>query len=245
MKTTALSCKHGTRALAPAVSVALMLAGVTAVATPAWQDLAAVRDAAKSAALESHGGAAENITVSAAELDVRLRLSACDAPLSAVAPATARTSARQTVAVQCTGSTPWRVHVPVTVTITRAVLVAAQPLERGKILAAEDVLLADRDLNTVIGGYLTDPRLAMGRVLRRGIPAGTVIGPAGLEAPVLIRRGQPVSVEARSGAIRVAMAGVAQADGALGEMIPVRNVQSKKILQGIVRNEKSVEIHVP
>ncbi len=132
-----------------------------------------------------------------------------------------------------------------TVTITRAVLVAAQPLERGKILAAEDVLLADRDLNTVIGGYLTDPRLAMGRVLRRGIPAGTVIGPAGLEAPVLIRRGQPVSVEARSGAIRVAMAGVAQADGALGEMIPVRNVQSKKILQGIVRNEKSVEIHVP
>jgi flagella basal body P-ring formation protein FlgA len=38
---------------------------------------------------------------------------------------------------------------------------------------------------------------------------------------------------------------VARGDGALGELIDVQNVSSKKILQAIVINEKTVEIHLP
>jgi flagellar basal body P-ring formation protein FlgA len=214
-------------------------------ATTVWQELDAIRTVAASAAAARQAEMPGKLQAEAALLDARLRLPACDAPLEAAAPDGSQTSGRVTVAVRCPGSTPWRVHVPVKLTVTQAVVVAAIPLERGRILAPGDVILAERELNATPSGYLTDPLAAVGRLVRRSLPAGAVVGPAGLEAPVLIRRGQAVSVEARRGLVAVSMAGIAQSDGALGELIPVRNVQSKRILQGIVRNEKSVEIRLP
>jgi flagella basal body P-ring formation protein FlgA len=41
------------------------------------------------------------------------------------------------------------------------------------------------------------------------------------------------------------MAGVARDDGALGQTIAVANATSKKIVQGVVKNEKTVEIRLP
>ena len=127
----------------------------------------------------------------------------------------------------------------------KALVVAAVPLTRGKVLAADDVMLADREVGTLPGGYLTTADAAIGRVVRRNIPAGAAVAPALLESPVLVKRGQPVTLEAKAGAITVQMTGIAQADGALGQTIPVRNDSSRKVLQGVVRNEKSVQILVP
>jgi flagella basal body P-ring formation protein FlgA len=232
-----------TRAVALLMVAAFAL--VPDVRASAWQDANAIRAAAEEATAAAHATADARVAVAAAPLDPRLRVPACDQPLEATLPALTREAGRVTAEVRCAGSSPWRLHVPVRVTLTRTLVVAARPLERGKILAADDVILAERDVAAAPGGYLTGTDAAVGRVLRRNIAAGAVLAPSLIEAPVLVRRGQAVTLEARSGAIRVQMAGIAQADGALGQTIAVRNNSSRKVLHGVVRNERSVEIRLP
>lgn len=204
-----------------------------------------IRAAAEQAVLEQFAATAGQVSVEAQEPDPRLLLPACDVPLAATAPARSQDSARVTAEVRCAGSRAWRLHVPVNVTVRRAVVVTAQPLERGKVLAPDDVILAERELTGMTGGYLTRIEAATGQVLRRAVPAGAALTPGLLESPVLIRRGQPVTVQARSGSLTVQAPGVARGDGALGQVIEVQNSSSKKIVQAVVLNERSVEIRLP
>jgi flagella basal body P-ring formation protein FlgA len=210
-----------------------------------WQGADTIQAAAVEAATSALGDAPGSVTAAAEPLDPRLRMAECDQPISASVASPSQDTSRVTAEVRCDGSRPWRLFVPVRVTVRRGLVVAAVPLARGKVLAAGDVILAERDAGALPGGYLTTTDAAVGRVLRRNLPAGAVLSPALLESPVLVKRGQPVTLEAKAGAITVQMTGVAQADGALGQTIPVRNDSSRKVLQAVVRNEKSVQIILP
>lgn len=234
------ACKGRAARALSLVALLPALAGATQ-----WQDAEAVRATAESVVAARLADSAGRVAVTAEPLDPRLRVPACDAALAGDLPPVTRESGRVTAEVRCPGSRPWRLFVPVRVSVTKALVVAAVPLERGKVLAEGDVILAEREVGALPGGYLTAPGAAVGRVVRRAIPAGAAVAPGSLEMPVLVRRGQPVTLEARSGAIVVQVAGVARADGALGQLIAVENTSSRKVLQGIVRNEKSVEIRLP
>lgn len=243
MKTRKQRCKS--RTLFGAALAACLLAGPAALATASWQDNSVILATAEEVVRGRFGDTGGEVTVSADPLDSRLRLPACDSPLVGELPPATREAGRITAQVQCQGTRPWRLFVPVRVSVEKALVVAAAPLERGKVLAAGDVLLAQRQVAAAPAGYLTSVDAAVGRVLRRNVPAGAVLAPGLLDSPVLIRRGREVTLEARSGAIVVQMAGIARSDGTLGETIPVENLSSGKVLQGVVRNEKSVEVLVP
>lgn len=244
MNTHAQQCKR--RALPGALGVGLLLACAAAVAAAVtWQDQATILAAAEQAAHEHYGNQDGAITVHADALDPRLRLPACEAPLVGTLPEMTREAGRTTAEVSCSGARPWRLFVPVRVSVQKPVVVAAVPLERGKVLAAADVNLAQREVSSTPAGYIGSLEAAVGQVLRRSVPAGTVLTPGLLDAPLLIRRGRAVTLEARAGGIVVQMAGIAKADGALGETIPVQNLSSNKVLQGIVKNEKLVEVLLP
>lgn len=230
--------------LQTAVMAGLLLGWMLAVAEP-WQDAALIGEAAEDAARTHLSSAAGSVVVKAERLDPHLRLPACNQPLVADLPAAARLSARLTVAVRCTSNTPWRVYVPVRVTVTRMLVVTAAPLPRGKVLAPGDMILAEREISVAPGGYFTTLDAATGRVLRRPVAAGVVLSPGLLDAPLLVRRGQAVTLEARSGGIAVQMAGVSRADGSQGDRIEVKNISSGKVVQGIVKNEKTIEIPLP
>lgn len=207
-----------------------------------WEDHEQIRRAAENAVRQERSGVSgEQIKVTAGELDQRLRLPRCPAPLRAVVPEAARAT-RVSVEVRCDAATRWKVYVPVQVTAKRPIVVTARALSRGNVLTDDDVILADRDAIAPGYAWITAVDLAVGRTLRRSVGAGTPITANLLDAPVIVRRGQQVTLEVRSGALAVRSAGVAEADGALGEVIPVTNLRSGKKVQGIVRSEKSVQI---
>lgn len=223
--------------------LAVAAAGNPAAAS--FEDQARIRGAAEQAVRTQLAGTPGQLVVEAQALDPRLLMPACELPLQASAPRGMQGRARVTAEVSCKGQRAWRLYVPVNIKLRRAVVVTVQPLERGKALAPGDVILAERELAELSGGYLTSLDAVNGQVLRRAVPAGTPLSAALLEAPVLVRRGQPVTLQARSGGLSVQAPGVARGDGALGELIDVQNISSKKILQAIVINEKTVEIHLP
>ena len=72
------------------------------------------------------------------QLDSRLNLSQCSSPLEVYLPVGSRDIGRLTVGVKCTDANPWSLHVPVTVTVYKNVVVAARSLSRGEVLTEND-----------------------------------------------------------------------------------------------------------
>ncbi|MDP2322883.1 MAG: flagellar basal body P-ring formation chaperone FlgA [Gammaproteobacteria bacterium] len=221
----------------------LLWAGVlhpgTARSAVEWQSHDAIRAAAEAAASQAITGSAE---VTADRPDPRLQLIRCDRPLAATVPSSGVRSSRLTAEVRCDGAQPWRLYLPVRVASTRLVVVATRALARDTVLAPGDVRLAKLPSGTGQVGTLHDPAQAVGRRLRHSMDEGQALTAGVVVAPTLVRRGQQVSVEATGGGLQVRMAGVAQGDGALGDIIDVESGTSGRVIQAVVRSAQSVEV---
>lgn len=213
-----------------------------AVATPALaadgtQSLQQLRDAAVQAVALSLPPSAQ---LSANALDERLRLPACTAPLRSV-PAEAR-GGQVNVAVQCEAPVAWSVYVGVKISDIRPVLVLSRSAQRGETLDRSLLSLQERDVGSLPFGYLTDLGQIQGQLLRRAASAGSVLTPELVEAPRLVRRGDLVTVTARTGGIEIRTQGKAMRDGVRGERIPVENASSRRVVEGQVTGSGQVEV---
>ena len=202
-----------------------------------------IRAAAEAHVLEqvraSHGGRVE---VEAARLDARLRLAPCGEPLEASLSAGAQLSGRTTVSVRCPGPKPWSLYVPVSIAAYGEVVVANRSMARGTLLSEDDLQVVEQDLAGLPFGYLTDTGEVDGTQLKRPVTAGTVLTPMMLEAPRLVRRGQRVTLLAQTGGIEIRMVGKALADGTSGERVRVRNLSSKRVVEGTVISPGVVQV---
>lgn len=210
--------------------------------TAPLQPHASIRAAAAEAVRSAAADPAETIEVLADSPDPRLRLPLCADPLKATLPAGARLSGRLTVEVSCTGQQPWRLYLPVRIQSSRQVVVAARSLTRDTILAPGDVRVATLGPGVTGHGSLADPAQVIGQRLRRSLEAGAPVSAGLLDAPLIVRRGQQVTLEALAGNFAVRVSGVARSDGALGQLIEVENGSSGKTVQAVVRSERTVEV---
>jgi flagella basal body P-ring formation protein FlgA len=77
-------------------------------------------------------------------------------------------------------------------------------------------------------GFATTVEEVTGKVLRRSVSAGAALRSECLEPPKAVLRGETVQVEAINGAAHLKLEGVAEASGAIGEMISIWNPDSKR-----------------
>ena len=63
-----------------------------------------------------------------------------------------------------------------------------------------------------------------------------------LTEPRLVRRGQPVTIVLRSGALSITATGRALADGALGEPVRVFSEATNQTLDGVVESDGRVRV---
>ena len=222
----------------------LLVCPVATAADKQWQDTAEIAATAEDYLKRHVGPSARRTDVRAGPLDVRLRLANCDAPLQAFLRRGTRVAARTIVGVRCTGTKPWKVYVPVDVIVTAKVAVAARTLPRGHLLTAADLAIEERDVTRTMTGYVTEPAQVLGQRLKSQLLAGRMLTPSLLEADKLVRRGQMVTLMVNNGGIAIRMAGKALSDGALNQRIRVENLNSSRIVEGIVRSRENVEILV-
>ena len=235
------TCKRACVGFAAAVIIAFAgqsLAGTTDAGHAHEVIRAAAEAEVRAARLPVDG----RFDVVADELDSRVRLAPCSQPLTTSLPYGARRSSRLTVEVRCTAPKPWKLYVPVHLTVFQTVVVAARPLARGAVLTPGDIILAERETSRLARGYLLQPEQAIGHRIRRALSPGKPLTPSILESPPLIRRGQVVNLEARTGGLTVKMTGIAKSDGILGEIIDVENKTTSRRVQAIVRSRKSAEV---
>jgi flagella basal body P-ring formation protein FlgA len=181
-------------------------------------------------------------TVEAGRLDSRLKLAPCDQPLETNLPPGGRMLGNAIVGVRCSGTKPWNIYVPVKVSLYESVVVTASPMSSGQVISAGDVKLIERDVTRLHSGYFSGTTDVVGKKVKRSLPLGAVITRTMLREAIAIKRGQRISLVSGSGGLQVRMTGVAMADGAAGDRIEVRNLSSKRVIEGVVLSSADVQV---
>lgn len=208
-----------------------------------WQDRAAIRVSAESYLQATVSNQQDGRTkIRLGQLDPRLRLKACQAPLESFTPPGSRQLGNTTVGVRCPDLGGWSIYIAARIDTFGPVLVCRQPLARGSIVRASDLHMVERNLANLPYGYYTDTEAVAGMVVKRSISGSDVLTPQMLQAPKLIRRGQRVVVIAETGVLKIRSTGKALSDGKFGDFVRVEATGSRRIVDGIVVSPGVVKV---
>lgn len=185
---------------------------------------------------------AERIEVKASSLDRRLRLAECTQGIEAFQPSGSSFPGRATVGLRCEGPSHWTVYVSVDMKVYVPVVTARDYLRKGELVGADDIELAAVDIGSLTSGYYTEPAEVVGMQVSSGIKPGIALKPSQLRKRTLVHRGDRVSILIATGGLQVSSQGEARADGAKGDRIVVRNLRSKKEVEGVVIDAGVVEV---
>lgn len=168
-------------------------------------------------------------------------LTPCSRPLSVTAEATLPDPlARQRYRVKCPAG--WQRVVVSQASVRLPVLVSRVAIERNATLEVSQLERKVMPLERLRQGFHQDPAEVVGQSARRSLRAGQVIGPASLAPPVLVRRGQRLTVLATAGGLSASVEAEALEDGRLGERIKLRNTSSRKPLEAKVTGPGQVQL---
>jgi flagella basal body P-ring formation protein FlgA len=177
----------------------------------------------------------------------------CDTDLQ-VSPRLA--SRWDTVEVRCSAPTPWSIILRTEGQVwddgagsgqgsafgekTQAV-VLRQAARKGQLITEDMLELAQFD-RAPAHGFFVDPTAIIGRRLTSNVGNGVPVRDRHLQPDWAIEEGQRIAIETDIGGITVASSGIALENGAIGDIISVRNASSNKLLQGIVADENKISV---
>lgn len=115
-----------------------------------------------------------------------------------------------------------------------AVLADASSLVAAEVIPAGDgVTVANAELRDGDGPEVYD--LYVGREVRRTVYAGQPITFENTRSARLVTRNQVVTIKFISGPLEISTSGRAMGDAALNETVSVLNLQSRQMVQGVVK----------
>ncbi|MBV1951639.1 MAG: flagellar basal body P-ring formation protein FlgA [Cycloclasticus sp.] len=210
-----------------------------------YQDHPGIKKQAHDFVISNLKQTSNQYSVSVSDLDYRLKLNRCRAPLSITATRMPLVPGKNTLNIRCpTVATPWRVFTTVNIQLFDYALVAKKPLKRGLLIKAEDVDLQQIEVKNSHFSYLLDNErdLVINHVLKRNLNRGDLFKRLYLKKQTLINKGDRVTILVKSPGFQISMKGIALNAGGAGEKIKLKNIKTKKIIQGIVVNKQMVHI---
>ncbi len=186
----------------------------------------------------------EAATATAGSLDRRLQLKKCNIPLETFSTGNRNNTSRMTVGVRCTGLNPWTLYVPITISALVDVVFSSRALTRGALLNEEDLEIQQVPLNKLPIGYLSDPSQVTNFELIRPLNVGTPITLSAVRRRVIVQQGQEVIIKAQIAGLQVRIAGEALKNGQSGDLIPVRNIRSGRVVQATIMNKGTVSVNL-
>ena len=180
------------------------------------------------------------LTVSANKIDPRIIIKPCKQALIANIPE--NVSGRNVnVKISCFDSTPWHLFIPVKVTQTVPVLVAARPISKGTKLNTSNVKIVQRDVYKLRRNSLDDVDLVIGARTKRSLAKDA---PISMRSICMVCRGDKVTIVAQSNSFAIKTSGIALRDGSIGDQITVENERSGRKVVGQVEAINKVIINL-
>ncbi len=126
-----------------------------------------------------------------------------------------------------------RVDLRVRVSVRKSVVVALRDLTWHEVINDGDVALVEREVDPLLPAC-TSLFQVLGKRLKKPVRKGNVILKGFVESPPVVRRGSPVVIVARVGAVEVRAKGKACGNGSIGQEIVVLNVSTGKKIRAVV-----------
>ncbi len=226
------------------IAALLLFFGLSAMASQPIQSLEEIRDTARRFVTAHLTTGPIPPLVEVGRIDARLRLQPCASELTAFLSSGNARVGNTTVGIRCVGPKPWSLFVPVRVKLNAAVVVLARPAPQGAVLTDSDIRLEERDIAKLVSGYFTDPAQVIGKQLKQSLGIGQAVSHLAVKEPRLVRRGERVVLLASSAGFEVRMEGTLLMDGAVGDRVRVRNLNSKRVVEGIVTQDGAVQVRM-
>jgi flagella basal body P-ring formation protein FlgA len=126
---------------------------------------------------------------------------------------------------------------PTDVSLPMPVAVAIRPLDRGAVVTAADVEIQQRDATGLANGRsvpMASLEKLLGMEVTRSIQVGDVVMSDSVQLPVLVKRGDAVTVYARGGGIQVHTIARARENGSLGQPVQLESLETHKPYDAVV-----------
>jgi flagellar basal body P-ring formation protein FlgA len=113
-------------------------------------------------------------------------------------------------------------------------------IERGEVLKLSDLITQRRPKSE--GPAIADVRAAAGLAARHPLRPGQPLREADLMKPAIVQRNETVTIVYEAPGLTLTLRGQAQDSGALGDTVNVLNVESKRLVQGVVSGPGRVTV---
>lgn len=123
-----------------------------------------------------------------------------------------------------------------------AAVVAKRALEARTVLTADDVATANIELSPGAPPPLTDPEAVIGKRTTRRIVAGAPLSATALETVPVIAAGAKVTAQVVMGSIQISAPAIARTPGAVGDVIRLFVLDTRKELRGTIVDESTVRV---
>lgn len=124
------------------------------------------------------------------------------------------------------------------------VVVPRRSIARGETLAMADILVERRPRDGLPGELLADARAAIDKVARRTLTPGMPLRAGDVQREEIVAKGDLVTIIYEAPGLLITMRGKANDAGAMGDVISIANLQSKRVLQGTVSGPGRVSVQV-
>lgn len=145
-----------------------------------------------------------------------------------------RMAVRLRYEIGCPEAGGWTLAAAVKTSVTVPLLVSTGALERGQTIGPEDVTLKEQSVPAGQERIYTVAQEVIGQTVKRRISAGQTLTASHIERPVIIARGDRVTLVINNRGIEARTIGEALKPGRKGETIRVRNISSQRTLDGLV-----------
>jgi len=150
-----------------------------------------------------------------------------------------------TLALNAGGESTTPVEVRGNVFRSAKVPVLARAMRHGQVIADTDVTWIDVRAGAVDPSVVNDPGSLIGKTPRSAVRAGEMLRQADLVAPIVIAKGELVTMVLTTSSMALTATGRAVENGSDGQSIKVQNTRSKVTVEGVVAGPNRVVITSP
>lgn len=111
------------------------------------------------------------------------------------------------------------------------VVVPNRAVKADEVIEPEDLTMARVVTYDLKHLFVTDPETAQGKSAARPLQPNTPLRQAFLKAPILVKKGDRVMIEAKRGGLSIQTTGVTKGSGQVGQTVMVANLESGRELR--------------
>jgi flagella basal body P-ring formation protein FlgA len=137
---------------------------------------------------------------------------------------------------------PARFTFDVQVTTPSAVVAAAHSLSRGAVIRETDLVLVQEGPRNSEGGAFHAIEELLGWQSTHAIVEGKILAPDDVQSPLMVHRGDVVTVYARSAGLCVRTTARAREDGSLGDLVTMETMLDRKTYQARVCGIREADV---